>query len=78
MHDLLYENQFALSDRSLASYAQRLGLEQDLIESAREDRSAARVQRDFSSGARSVFTLCECPVQIWLSNPREHASARPR
>jgi protein-disulfide isomerase len=53
MHDLLYENQFALSDRHLVAYAQRLGLEADLIESAREGQFAGRVQRDFSSGARS-------------------------
>ena len=53
MHDLLYENQFALSDRSLVAYAQRLGLKEDLIESARLGNFAARVQRDFRSGARS-------------------------
>ena len=53
MHDLLYENQFALSDHSLIEYAQGLGLEEDLIESARQDQFAARVRRDFSSGVRS-------------------------
>ena len=53
MHDLLYENQFALSDRRLAAYAQELGLEENLIESARQGKFAARVQRDLSSGARS-------------------------
>jgi protein-disulfide isomerase len=53
MHDLLFENQFALSDRSLAAYARGLGLEEDLIDSARQHRYADRVQRDFSSGMRS-------------------------
>jgi protein-disulfide isomerase len=53
MHDLLYENQIALSDRNLTLYAQTLGLADDLIESARSGLFAGRVQRDFSSGVRS-------------------------
>jgi protein-disulfide isomerase len=53
MHDLLYENQSALSDRSLVLYAQRLGLKPDLIEAARAGQFSARVRRDFASGVRS-------------------------
>jgi protein-disulfide isomerase len=60
MHDMLYENQAALSDRSLVTYARRLGLPPDLIELARVGQFAARVQRDFSSGARSGVNGTPC------------------
>ena len=53
MHDLLYENQLALSDSDLTLYGKTLGLADDLIDFARSGRFAARVQRDFSSGVRS-------------------------
>ena len=53
MHDLLYENQFSLSDSDLTLYAQKLGLADDLIDFTRTGQFAPRVQRDFSSGVRS-------------------------
>ena len=53
MHDLLYENQDALDDRSLVRYATQLGLDKALIESALGGEFAARVRRDFTSGVRS-------------------------
>ena len=53
MHDLLYENQDALDDRSLVGYATQLGLDKALIESALGGEFAARVRRDFTSGVRS-------------------------
>lgn len=53
MHDMLYENQEALDDRSLVGYASELGLGKPLIESALRGDFAARVHRDFTSGVRS-------------------------
>jgi protein-disulfide isomerase len=53
MHDILYENQEALDDGALISYATELGLDRDLIESALRGNFAARVRRDFDSGVRS-------------------------
>jgi protein-disulfide isomerase len=53
MHDVLYENQQALTDRSLVSYGKRLGLSEKLMESALTEGFASRVRRDFISGARS-------------------------
>jgi protein-disulfide isomerase len=60
MHDLLYENQQALDDRSLASYAAGLGCDRALIESALGGEFAARVRRDFTSGARSGVNGTPC------------------
>jgi protein-disulfide isomerase len=71
MHDMLYENQFALSDRNLVLYAQRLGLESDLIEAARAGQFAARVQRDFVSGARSGVNGTPC---LFLNDARYDGS----
>jgi protein-disulfide isomerase len=53
MHDLLFENQRALGDRSLTAYAEKLGMDRKLIEAALGGEFAARVRRDFRSGVRS-------------------------
>lgn len=53
MHDLLYENQEALDDRSLVGYATRLGLDEALIRSALDGAFAARIRSDFNGGVRS-------------------------
>ena len=53
MHDMLYENQSALDDRSLIVYATELGFDQALIESALRGDFSTRVRRDFASGVRS-------------------------
>jgi len=53
MHDVLYENQTALDDRSLIGYATQLGFDQALIESALRGDFSTRVRRDFASGVRS-------------------------
>ena len=53
MHDMLYENQSALDDRSLIVYATQLGFDQALIESALRGDFSSRVRRDFASGVRS-------------------------
>jgi len=53
MHDMLYENQSALDDRSLIVYATQLGFDQALIESALRGDFSTRVRRDFASGVRS-------------------------
>jgi protein-disulfide isomerase len=60
MHDLLYENQKALDDRSLASYAAGLGCDRALIESALRGEFAERVHRDFTGGVRSGVNGTPC------------------
>lgn len=60
MHDLLYENQQALDDRSLVGYATRLGFDKTLIESALRGEFAARVRRNFVSGVRSGVNGTPC------------------
>lgn len=54
MHDLIFENQGALSDRLLGELTQQLGLDADALqESLRSDTFSERVARDFSGGVRS-------------------------
>jgi len=60
MHDILYENQQALTDHSLVIYGKRLGMPEKLIESALADGFATRVRRDFVSGARSGVNGTPC------------------
>jgi protein-disulfide isomerase len=60
MHDMLYENQEALTDRDLTSYAKRLGLDAKLIDTAFGGQFAARVQHDFSGGVRSGVNGTPC------------------
>jgi protein-disulfide isomerase len=60
MHDLLYENQQALDDPSLASYAAGLGCDRALIESALRGEFAARVRGDFTGGVRSGVNGTPC------------------
>jgi protein-disulfide isomerase len=53
MHDLLYENQQALEDESLAEYATTLGLDsRRLIEEIQSGKYTARIRDDFKSGVR--------------------------
>jgi len=53
MHDMLYENQVALDDESLAQYAEALGLDaRRLIGEVLSGAHMARVREDFQSGAR--------------------------
>jgi protein-disulfide isomerase len=60
MHDLLYENQQALGDRSLATYAAAVGCDGALIESALLGEFAAKVRADFTSGVRSGVNGTPC------------------
>jgi protein-disulfide isomerase len=54
MHDLIFENQSALSERLLGELAQRLGLDANALrESLRSGAFSERVARDFSGGVRS-------------------------
>jgi protein-disulfide isomerase len=54
MHDTLYENQRALEDEDLASYAKKLGVTSEELESAYAGGPAAdKVRTDFRSGVRS-------------------------
>jgi len=53
MHDLLYENQEALDDESIAQYAATLGLDAPrLIAEVQSGAYTARIREDFKSGAR--------------------------
>jgi len=60
MHDLLYEHQRALDERSLVGYAGQLGFDTALIESALNGDFAARVQKDFSAGVRNGVNGTPC------------------
>jgi protein-disulfide isomerase len=60
MHDVLYENQQALTNHSLVVYGKKLGLTEKLMESALADGFATRVRRDFISGARSGVNGTPC------------------
>jgi protein-disulfide isomerase len=60
MHDVLYENQQALDERSLVAYATELGFDRALIESASRGDFAARVRQDFSGGVRSGVNGTPC------------------
>ena len=60
MHDLLYENQQSLGERSLIGYATQLGFDKALIESALRGDFASRVRRDFTSGVRSGVNGTPC------------------
>jgi protein-disulfide isomerase len=54
MHDLLYEHQDALDERSLARYAESLHLDVERFRSElRAETHAPRVHEDFMSGVRS-------------------------
>jgi protein-disulfide isomerase len=53
MHDLLYENQSALDDESIARYASALGLDASrLISEVQSGTYAPRVREDFKGGVR--------------------------
>jgi protein-disulfide isomerase len=53
MHDLLFEHQDALDDKSIAQYAEALGLDaRRLIGEVLAGAHTARVREDFRSGAR--------------------------
>lgn len=53
MHDLLFENQDALDDESLAEYAESLGLDaRRLMAEVLAGAHAARIRDDFKGGAR--------------------------
>jgi protein-disulfide isomerase len=60
MHDLLFEHQHALNDRSLVDYATRVGCDEALIAAALRGDFIARVQRDFNSGVRSGVNGTPC------------------
>ena len=54
MHDLIFENQSALSEQMLGELAQRLGLDAHALRGALKSGAfSERVQRDFSGGVRS-------------------------
>ena len=54
MHDLLFENQWALDDRHLIGYAESVGLDRSKFENELfAHTQLARVREDFRSGVRS-------------------------
>lgn len=60
MHDMLYEHQQALDDRSLVHYAGQLDLGKALIDSALDGAFEAKVRDDFASGVRSGVNGTPC------------------
>ena len=54
MHDMLYENQEALDDRSLLAYARDVGVDAGQVATDLENGTyRAHVREDFRSGVRS-------------------------
>ena len=54
MHDILFENQDALTDRELANYAKELGFDvRRVINDVITGAHASRIRQDFISGMRS-------------------------
>jgi protein-disulfide isomerase len=54
MHDLLFENQGALQDEDLATYAAELGLDEArFIREVASSAYASRIREDFKSGVRA-------------------------
>jgi protein-disulfide isomerase len=54
MHDILFENQTALDDEDLTTYAAELGLDETrLIREVSSGVYAPRVREDFKSGVRA-------------------------
>lgn len=51
-HDMLYENQDALTDRDLALYGEKLALDRAVLLAAFEGRHDEKIQRDFMGGVR--------------------------
>ena len=60
MHDVLYENQQALDDRSLSRYATELGLAPALVASALNGEFSEHIRRDFQGGVRSGVNGTPC------------------
>jgi protein-disulfide isomerase len=60
MHDLLFEHQRALDDRSLVRYAAALGFDEALTGAALRGEFAAKVRADFTSGVRSGVNGTPC------------------
>ncbi|MFP4903637.1 DsbA family protein, partial [Paraburkholderia sp. BR14261] len=52
-HDVLYENQSALNDGALATYASHIGIHASDLKSAFEGAYDERIQGDFDGGLRS-------------------------
>lgn len=54
MHDKIFENQDALEDNDLLSYAEELGLDMDQFQKDWESKElASKVEKDFMGGVRS-------------------------
>jgi protein-disulfide isomerase len=61
MHDVLFENQDALDDESLAEYAAALGLDQRrLIREVVSGAHAERIREDFRTGVRAGVNGTPC------------------
>ncbi|CAH1663499.1 DsbA family protein [Chelatococcus asaccharovorans] len=52
-HDMLYENQAALTDADLFGYGLRLGLASDVVAEGLDGRFDAKIRSDFMGGVRS-------------------------
>jgi protein-disulfide isomerase len=52
-HDILYENQTALTDHDLVVYGARIGLDADAVRAAFDGRFDQKIKSDFMGGVRS-------------------------
>ncbi|MQT15033.1 DsbA family protein [Segnochrobactrum spirostomi] len=59
-HDMLFENQGALDDRSLAAYGDRLGIEPASIAAAFAGKHDSKIERDFLGGVRGGVNGTPC------------------
>ncbi len=60
MHDILYENQLALEDRDLLSYAKSAGLDDEAASQAFDGRYDDHIKKDFRGGIRSGVNGTPC------------------
>ncbi|MBB3772609.1 protein-disulfide isomerase [Angulomicrobium tetraedrale] len=59
-HDMLYEHQDALDDRSLLAYGHALGLDRAVVLAAFEGAYDEKIRRDFRGGLRSGVNGTPC------------------
>lgn len=59
-HDMLYEHQDALDDKSLIAYGRTLGIEDTVIRAGFEGRFDAKIRHDFTSGVRGGVNGTPC------------------
>ena len=59
-HDMLYQNQDALDDQSLAAYGRKLRIDELVLAAAANGRFDEKIRHDFSGGLRSGVNGTPC------------------